>query len=205
MIFYVQRNMEEIERGTIMLELDREKIKAIEYAERSIRDGLTGVYNRKGLKQIVEQKEVLNKSLGYLLIDIDNFKEINDTYGHDVGDEVLKQVSNALINEFGSKWVFRLGGDEFAVFVFDDITLHWNQLCEKLQNIYQNVNMQIQDELCVTTSIGAYNCNEGYSEYAYRMADDALYEVKRKGKNGCCLIETDGSIVHYWKIPTVIN
>lgn len=150
------------------------------------RDYLTGVLNRQlGETKI---KEYLQNGDGALvIIDLDNFKEVNDTFGHQMGDHVLKQVADVL-NAYGNQHiVFRMGGDEFVMFVrgavseedtkplIDGIMDFFYARCEK-------------DAILAHTSLSigiVLSAQEGREyEELFRCADRALYFVKQNGKGG---------------------
>jgi len=95
-----------------------------ELKEQAIRDPLTGVYNRRYFNEVIEQELIRSKRyehpIGFLMIDVDNFKRINDRFGHQVGDRVLCEVANLLAEQVrGSDLVVRYGGDEFLVMLIE--------------------------------------------------------------------------------------
>lgn len=155
-------------------------------------DSLTGIYNRKSAFSLVGKRR--NEKPGpcsLLLIDIDDFKGINDTYGHPFGDEVLKHLANFLDSMLREHdIVARLGGDEFAAFI---IGLGES---ERLRYIVQKISETafddfdstkfIEEEVKPTVSIGISYTDDPEIELEelYAMSDEALYETKRKGKNG---------------------
>ena len=150
-------------------------------------DKLTGVYNRAGYDVLKQNIDV--KTSAVLLIDADNFKSINDTYGHTVGDCVLKKIANTLTNVFRSDdLVCRIGGDEFAIFMFN-ITKDLRMLIEnKVTMINETLSDTTADSLpSVTLSVGV-----AFGKFAQdvsemiEQADMALYKVKERGRRGCC-------------------
>lgn len=150
-------------------------------------DKLTGVYNRAGYDVLRQNIDV--KTSAVLLIDADNFKSINDTYGHTVGDCVLKKIANTLTNVFRSDdLVCRIGGDEFAIFMFN-ITKDLRMLIEnKVTMINETLSDTTDDTLpSVTLSVGVAfgNFAQDVSEMI-EQADMALYKVKERGRRGCC-------------------
>ena len=95
------------------------------YKSDSITDGLTGLYNRKYFDNILDETTVVSQendwSSAFVMIDIDFFKQFNDTYGHDAGDIALKTVAKILDTLYSEEYdyVFRLGGEEFGILIFD--------------------------------------------------------------------------------------
>ncbi|NLY80107.1 MAG: GGDEF domain-containing protein [Lysinibacillus sp.] len=178
-----------------MRELDIKKsIKAIE--KRANVDGLTGVYNRYFLETtcnnwLKEAKEV-KKHICCIVVDIDSFKNINDTFGHLLGDEVIKEVGQACLNVANEDKeniiVGRYGGDEFVV-IFKDYPSH--SIIEKAKQLYNEITSvkvkYLNNEIKVTPSIGVV-CTDSLPSakkftQLFRVADQALYMAKRQGKN----------------------
>lgn len=152
-------------------------------------DGLTQCYNRTaGLKRIEEHLIESIEPSALLLLDLDNFKEINDTFGHKTGDEVLQRFAQTLRRSVRtSDLVVRIGGDEFAVFLRDVGTRENVSKCVK--KIFMRIMTETfitDDDFDVGASMGvAVSPADGstFSEL-YERADEALYRVKRDGKNG---------------------
>jgi diguanylate cyclase (GGDEF) domain len=104
-----------------------------ELQDLSYRDPLTGAFNRKGFEQITSKMADRNQPFGFLVADIDNFKMLNDTYGHGIGDDVLKEITKLMTSVFRSDdTVFRLGGDEFAVILTGCTAEGWKTICSKI-------------------------------------------------------------------------
>ena len=164
------------------------KLKAIKKAADT--DALTGIYNRIGAQRLIV--EYLHKSnnemSAFIIIDLDNFKKINDSLGHLQGDEVLKQVANILKENFRKTDIIaRLGGDEFIVFMKnivqkENAIISLNNLLKKLRLSYQ----WHEETILITGSIGvAVAPIDGATfEVLYKNADQALYNSKYSGKNG---------------------
>jgi diguanylate cyclase (GGDEF)-like protein len=152
----------------------------------SIHDVLTGVLNRKALMEKIDDYNNKNKSLGIIMIDIDNFKVINDTYGHLVGDQILKEFTAIISNTIRkSDFVGRYGGEEFLA-VIPDLDV------DEVKTIAERIRKNIESEifhigslsLKITASLGVYVLTEKTKiEDAIKLADDALYEAKKSGKN----------------------
>lgn len=143
-------------------------------------DPLTGAYNRRIIDSI-DNYNVL------ALCDIDDFKTINDTYGHDIGDRVLKVVSKILIdNSNDDDIVCRYGGDEFLV-VFKKCSL--NLVKEKMAIISAIINNYFKHlQIKISFSVGISFYESGKSlDKTIKEADIALYNIKRNGKSGIAL------------------
>ena len=153
------------------------------------RDSLTGIYNVGTAKKKI--CEILRNQTGnheicnaFFLMDVDDFKSINDTRGHMTGDSTLQRFASVLTNTFRYQdIIYRLGGDEFAVFAED---LHDSDKCiEAIMERFRSQLEEAQREFpFLTISIGAYVTDRRHTyEQYYAEADQALYETKKRGKN----------------------
>lgn len=146
-------------------------------------DSLTGVANRHALKQWYRDNKAF---LSYIIyVDLDNFKQVNDSYGHKVGDEVLRKVSDSIGEVFVDDFVARLGGDEFLVCVcreIDEDSLH--ALAENLQQTISDYFKTSPKFSKVSLSMGIRsNCNGDLPlDQLIREADEAMYVAKSRGK-----------------------
>ena len=165
------------------------------YKRDSITDSMTQLYNRKYFDTIFDSMPFISNAnkwqCAFIMFDIDFFKQYNDTYGHDAGDETLKKVSLALKEYFNKKYeyVFRLGGEEFGVILFDTDE---EILTKCLEDINKNIlDLQIEHKTSsvsdlVSISIGAiiYEPNSYISaNKLYKCADECLYKSKDNGRN----------------------
>lgn len=124
-----------------------------------------------------------------MLIDVDDFKYINDTYGHEVGDAVLSRISKVLRECLGEQDIpARFGGDELAVIVHNSNDKLVIELAHTIQHNLINISLPSYDGICCTVSIGIASAKnkESISNWL-SITDKMLYEVKRAGKNGVCL------------------
>ncbi len=149
-------------------------------------DTMTGLLNRLYLKETVSRYMRDNPNGLLLMIDIDNFKDINDQYGHPVGDKVLILLSQSLKSAFPGAALGRVGGDEFVVYVAG--VPHSQQLKTALDAFKQDWSggrriRAFSEE--VTVSIGAARYPQDGTSYddVWKKADDALYRAKKQGKN----------------------
>jgi diguanylate cyclase (GGDEF)-like protein len=143
----------------------------------SITDGLTGLYNRKFFNQRVAQYVARGLPVTVVFSDIDNFKKLNDTQGHQRGDTVLKQVADILLEESEEVGLAgRYGGEEMVVLITDPST-DGEQFAEKVRS-------RVEQEVGVTVSIGFSQARKGVNtETLVKQADEAMYEAKKSGKN----------------------
>ena len=164
-----------------MFSLQQESREQLSYE--ATHDALTGLYNRKAYENAMMTCGQSNVAL--LLIDIDHFKEINDTFGHAVGDDVLRLVAGTLAESFRSgDYVCRIGGDEFAVIMIKATSSLAGLVEERLRRIQQRLreNTALPP---VTLSIGvAFGDRQSPQGDLFHDADLALYRAKDAGRNG---------------------
>jgi len=156
----------------------------------ALTDALTGVQNRRyfdeALREYIHEFRRIGKPLGLMILDLDHFKRVNDRYGHDVGDEVLRVVARCLLDI--SRYhdvVARLGGEEFAVVAPNMREDQLFKLAERIRIAVSNEALTVDDGyLKVTTSVGVavWDGSEMVEDF-YRRADQNLYEAKRLGRN----------------------
>lgn len=148
-------------------------------------DALTGLYNRSAFESLRES--LTGEPHALLLVDIDDFKHINDTMGHDVGDRVLRRVASVLKGSFRSEdHVCRHGGDELSVLMRHAGPELESLIREKLSGIRAKLSQPQGSEPAVTLSVGVAFADEDCSaEQLYKRADLALYRVKNGGRDGC--------------------
>ena len=153
----------------------------------NLHDALTGLYNRSAYDFMRHDLDMSRNAL--MLVDVDKFKGINDTYGHDVGDLVLKRVAEVLRYSFRSTdLVFRLGGDEFVV-ILSNVD---SSMRDQVKRMIDQANVMLQkpkDDLPPTSlSVGvAFADRENPEGDIFKDADTALYRVKEAGRCGCII------------------
>ena len=160
--------------------------------QQSYIDQLTGLYNRRFLEEISEklaaQVKRRNSILGILMVDIDYFKQVNDEYGHDVGDRVLKEVAQVIKNTVReSDYVIRFGGEEILVLLMDVKEGKAKEVAEKIRRAVENKVIEFSGGIIKkTVSIGVSefpkDC-EGRFWQCIKFADVALYRAKEEGRN----------------------
>jgi len=180
----------EIKDKTATLSLQNEKLKQIHkrMVEQSNKDVLTNIYNRKFFNEKLDELLSLHNRYSYkfsfLIFDIDNFKSINDTYGHIIGDKVLVDLTSLVSLYIRSNdYFFRIGGEEFVI-LLSQTTF------EKAQNVANKIRLIIEKDLKslenkkITVSIGLTQVKQEDSvQSIYKRADDLLYKAKEQGKN----------------------
>ena len=151
------------------------------------KDALTGLNNRSQFNDFLLQKlencRRYHRPFSLMLLDLDNFKQVNDNFGHQIGDDTLKEFSKILCNSIrGTDSVFRFGGDEFAVLIEDpDFTTN-QVVAERIMCLVKKSSLMSRYQ--VTTSIGFTLANNQDSEIEiFARADKGLYKAKASGRN----------------------
>ncbi len=148
-------------------------------------DALTGLLNR-GAFDALQASLAAGGPLALLLVDVDKFKQINDGYGHDTGDRVLKKVAGLLQKNFRTTdYPARIGGDEFAVIVIGTDPSEQDAIMAKITAINDILTHPDDGLPVVSLSVGGAFCGAGFSENLFKNADSALYVVKEHGRCGC--------------------
>jgi diguanylate cyclase (GGDEF)-like protein len=156
-------------------------------------DPLTGLFNRRFLTEHLSRVMSLARRNGWplslIICDIDHFKSINDTYGHDTGDTVLREFSR-LISETSRKEdiIVRFGGEEFIVVLEHTDIQSALAAGEKLRKVIENTAMMENRTVTASFGITAFN-NEDSEESLIKRADQGLYKSKEAGRNRCTVIE----------------
>lgn len=149
-------------------------------------DYLTQIPNRHYINQKIDQLNSTFTPYGLAMIDVDHFKDINDTYGHLVGDEVLVEISTRF-SSIASKYITfaRIGGDEFMMLITGPEIDNADNICRQIQNIIRNAVVINKKKLEITLSIGCalYPSDTNDPTQIMALADRALYYVKENGRN----------------------
>jgi len=159
-----------------------------ELHEKTIRDSLTNLYNHQYSMEIIKNEISKiyeyenNNALSLMMIDIDHFKKVNDTYGHVFGDYVLETVSSILMNSISdSDYVGRFGGEEFIIILPQTEINKAYDLGEKIRNGIEKYNFN--NDLKLTVSIGIKQFRDESTVQLVKNADDLLYKAKQNGRN----------------------
>ena len=168
--------------------------------QKAERDSLTDLYNKAKMHKLVEKhiQQADDTEGAFLIIDIDDFKTINDTCGHLYGDEVLIKIANTILISAGMEdYAGRIGGDEFCVFCRGkNVGQHAVETAERISRMADQIQLSGRR---VTLSMGISRYPEDASSYEelYQKADQALYRVKRSGKNAFSVYDKNYNYVDY--------
>lgn len=156
----------------------------------ALTDGLTGMQNRRyfddALKEYLEEFRRVGKPVGLMVLDLDHFKSINDTHGHNVGDEVLRAVADCLkdMTRYHDV-VARLGGEEFAIVAPNmdiDMLMRFAERIRKALAGMVVVSGKVRLKVTASVGLAVWDGMESADDF-YRRADTQLYEAKNKGRN----------------------
>ena len=155
-------------------------------------DKLTGLYNRLKLDELmlikIEAFRRYNVDFSIILLDIDNFKSVNDTYGHDVGDYVLQTIAKTLrthirITDIIGRW----GGEEFLIICNNTNLDNSKILAENIRKIVENIKFDKVGNKTISLGLSEFQKDDDVKSI-FKRADDALYEAKTTGKNKVCTL-----------------
>lgn len=179
------------------IDITQEKRYEIQLAKLANSDPLTGVLNRIAIEDAFDHQLTFNqhKTSALIFIDIDNFKNVNDQSGHQAGDRLLIEIAEGLTRHMPKNAkIGRLGGDEFVILCGNSTRNQITHLCDSLLvNVIPSINANNRAEIGL--SIGACLYAGSHHQFAdiYQRADEAMYEIKKNGKNGFALVELDDS------------
>jgi len=186
---------EKIQAQTVIQEL---KESNRELKEKVVRDGLTNLFNKRTfletIELLVKRAVRYKRTLSLLMIDIDRFKRVNDKYGHQIGDEVLKNVALTIQQVARETDIAaRYGGEEFAVLLDEAGSNEVKLIAERMRATIDHARFTAgRDELHITVSVGATAFDaDGAAVSAELMigcADKALYQAKQQGRNRACYV-----------------
>jgi|GEM_PF-2686539 len=175
-----------------LTEITKQKSRIVELSEKAARDPLTGLFNKTTTEVLINSNLNLENLGGeknaLMIVDVDNFKDINDRLGHFYGDLVLKQLAEGLQELFSPEDVVgRIGGDEFFIFLRDyGSTKGLRKKAEEIQTLFRKIFHENMETVHISASIGIALCPEHGEDFytLYQNADTALYVSKQWGKDG---------------------
>ncbi len=171
--------------------------------ELAIRDSLTGLYNYRAFQSILEKKydEHLRygRPLSVIIIDIDHFKKVNDTHGHQKGDDLLRELASLLVRCCRrSDFIARYGGEEFILILPETVLEPARELADRIRlKISAGTLINSTSNIRVTISLGVASVDSKWVHGPHdlvRAADEALYRAKRQGRNRVCIALPDPAV-----------
>ena len=181
------RRQNEIEKHALEADLERMSYQAFH-------DELTGVYNRSGYELLLSELDLFSAYI--LMVDADDFKTINDTYGHEIGDRVLIKIANVLKKYFRVEdRICRIGGDEFVIFMVNAKREYRGLIAAKVAMINSDLKKTEDGVPAISVSVGiTYGSEADEASKLLELADRAMYELKRNGKQGCMFSDETPSL-----------
>lgn len=190
---YMDKQDKHLKGYLYVFDIDEEKTKELELQYRAEHDALSDLYNKKHVEIKINAllKQITSQTKGvFFMLDLDHFKEINDHYGHQQGDMVIKKTAKEIHKLLRNQDIAgRLGGDEFCIY------FHGNMSKAKTENIAQLLcdgihRILANKEVTTSCSIGIVFCEKSTLSFQdiYQRADEALYLQKRKGRNGYTIV-----------------
>jgi diguanylate cyclase (GGDEF)-like protein len=194
MVYSLRRNREKLSSANLALRETNEELHQI-----SITDGLTGLFNRNHIMELLGREkshaQLTHGRLSVLMIDIDYFKKINDTYGHPVGDTVMVRLAETLTASVREcDFVGRYGGEEFMVILPDSTVDNALITAERIRKNVGNLQfIEDRESFSVTVSVGVagFPDNGERTESILTQADNALYQAKDEGRNRVVMAESE--------------
>lgn len=191
---YIKKPVDEIEVVARIYSAYNYKTINDKLREMAIRDGLTGLYNHTFLLELfqveLDKAKRIDSNIAFIMIDIDYFKSINDTYGHMMGDVVIREISALLTDTVRTGDIIgRYGGEEFSIVLTEVTSEQVLDICDRIRkNVEQHIFEVNGNSIKVTVSIGV--CIKKSQSTAskndiIKIADKALYEAKKSGRNKC--------------------
>lgn len=188
-----------------LINIQERKLKEIDLLLRAEKDALTGLYNKGATEQLIanatEEEKNDNIINALMVIDLDNFKEVNDTHGHAKGDKVLVDVANALSEIFkGGDIVGRIGGDEFVVFMRNIKSIsNADVLATRIEEKIDYHLPTEEKDVHVTCSVGIaiFPYHGTTYEELFNRADKAVYTAKANGKNGYRIFDAATTMAYH--------
>ena len=175
------------------------KILTDKLRDTSLRDGMTGLYNRRFLEQFIDKlmKQALRDDIPYsiLMLDIDYFKMVNDTYGHDVGDIVIKGLSEIISKNIrDSDLAIRYGGEEFVILLHNSTLEGSLEVANKIHNEFNKQKFHVGQEILqktISIGISQFPSDAASIWKCIKFADTALYYAKEHGRNQVVKFESE--------------
>ncbi|MDC7234804.1 MAG: diguanylate cyclase [Spirochaetales bacterium] len=199
----IQSNAEHIEGYVVLINENTEHVRLMKNLESlAFKDGLTGIYNRRYFTELsnreIEMARRGRNSLSMIMFDLDDFKKINDSYGHPVGDRVLVRVARAVQKELRASELFgRYGGEEFCILCPETSVEESSLVADRLRKVINSLLwFENGTSFTLTASFGVYSTSDLENmdiKSLFTKADQNLYRAKHEGKN-CVRSETENKI-----------
>ncbi len=176
----------------VLFDVTKSRITEMELRQISIKDELTGLYNRRYFNQILPREIERAKRYGYplsfIMYDIDHFKKVNDTFGHQAGDMVLKTISDIVLKNIRNvDFVFRIGGEEFLILLIESDEKNAYGVAEKIRKKVERYNFEDVGNVTVSLGVTGLRSSDTLNRIMKRI-DEALYQSKNSVRNRTTVI-----------------
>jgi diguanylate cyclase (GGDEF)-like protein len=164
--------------------------------EAAFTDHLTGLANRRRFERQLEREvsrtRRFERPFCLLVLDIDHFKLVNDTHGHDAGDDVIRRLGNVLqAGTRGIDTAARIGGEEFAIILTETDFAHGLEVAERLRASVSEMQSPVAGRITVSIGLAEFNTDARDARELFNSADAALYEAKRQGRDRVCCAQAN--------------
>ena len=171
----------------VLFDVTKSRIAEMELRQISIKDELTGLYNRRYFNQVlpreIERAKRYDNPLSFIMYDIDHFKKVNDNFGHQAGDMVLKTISDIVLKNIRNvDFVFRIGGEEFVILLIETDKKDAYIVAEKIRRIVEQYDFGNVGSVTISLGVTGLRKSDTLSRIMKRI-DDALYQSKNSGRN----------------------
>ena len=177
------REVENIQRMVLSFAENQQEL-LLDLENMTVTDPMTGLANRRRLNQLVKMIKENKEPFGYVLLDIDRFKQVNDTYGHLTGDQVLirlAEVMRAVTPKAGLP--IRIGGEEFAIILQETTPKEVFAFADELRKVIEQTNFPVPQKVTVSIGAGYLDCEFCELSIFYDEVDQQLYKAKENGRN----------------------
>ena len=150
----------------------------------AMRDGLTGLFNRRAMQQMLDEYEAERQPLTVIALDIDHFKAINDRFGHDVGDAVIVSLATLMQQDLRSDAALcRSGGEEFLLLLPGVSLAQAQKIAERLRTRVASHDMEVAGHITISLGVAHWGADATSIAAVLKEADKALYDAKSQGRN----------------------
>lgn len=157
----------------------------------SATDALSGLLNRRGLRAAIDQIAAERTPAAILVLDIDHFKNVNDTFGHSTGDAVIRAIAERMRRSGrATDIVARAGGEEFMILLPNTSKVEALRVAERLRQDIELTTLAANSPVTISCGIAHTPDHASDPDAAWRLADQALYYAKRTGRNRCCIVDS---------------
>ncbi|OJU08687.1 MAG: hypothetical protein BGN88_00415 [Clostridiales bacterium 43-6] len=189
----LKHSYDELKEAKTIIEKQNEQLSemVVQLEILSRTDPLTGLLNRRSINEEIAKLQNQNKSFSLMIADLDFFKRVNDTYGHECGDKALQYISSIMVSVIGAGYVSKWGGEEFIAALPETSLETASEIAENIRRELEENSFSYDDKtisMTITIGVTKYRNGENMND-TIRRADDALYHGKHTGRNKVVTVE----------------